>query len=37
VYGDNILADVRIGPDGNVYQLSSSPQTGVTISRYSLR
>jgi hypothetical protein len=37
VYGDNILADVRIGPDGNVYQLASSPQTGVTISRYSLR
>jgi hypothetical protein len=37
VFGDNILADVRIGPDGNVYQLASSPQTGVTISRYSLR
>jgi len=37
VYGDNILADVRIGPDGNVYQLASSPENGVTISRYSLR
>jgi hypothetical protein len=37
VFGDNILADVRIGPDGNVYQLASSPQTGVTISRYPLR
>jgi hypothetical protein len=36
VFGDNILADVRVGPDGNLYQLASSPTDGVTISRYSL-
>jgi hypothetical protein len=34
VFGDNILADVRIGPDGSVYQLGSSPASGVAISRY---
>ena len=34
VFGDNILADVRIGPDGSVYQLGSSPTSGVVISRY---
>jgi hypothetical protein len=34
VFGDNLLADVRIGPDGRVYQLSSSPTDGVTILRY---
>jgi hypothetical protein len=37
VFGDNLFADVRVGPDGKLYQLSSSPQTGVQISRYSLR
>jgi hypothetical protein len=37
VFGDNLLADVRIGPDGRLYQLASSPATGVTISRYALR
>lgn len=36
VYGDNLLADVRVGPDGKLYQLGSSPSTGVEISRYSL-
>jgi hypothetical protein len=36
VYGDNILADVRIGPDGKLYQLASSPASGVVISRFSL-
>jgi len=36
VFGDNLLADVRIGPDGKLYQLASSPSTGVTISRYGL-
>jgi hypothetical protein len=25
------------GPDGKLYQLASSPTTGVVISRYSLR
>jgi hypothetical protein len=34
VFGDNILADVRIARDGSVYQLGSSPANGVTISRY---
>jgi hypothetical protein len=37
VYGDNLLADVRVGPDGRIYRLGSSPQTGVTIDRFSLR
>jgi hypothetical protein len=37
VYGDNLLADVRIGPDGKLYQLASSPATGVRIYRFSLR
>jgi serine/threonine protein kinase len=36
VYGDNLLTDLRVGPDGNLFQLASSPQTGVTIDRYSL-
>jgi len=33
-FGDNILADVRIAADGSVYQLGSSPTSGVTIRRY---
>ena len=36
IYGDNLLADVRIGPGGRLYQLATSPQTGVVISRFSL-
>ena len=36
VFGDNLFADLRVGPDGKLYQLGSSPTTGVTISRYSL-
>ena len=36
VYGDNLLPDLRVGADGALYQLSSSPSTGVEISRYSL-
>ncbi|MEP6909404.1 MAG: hypothetical protein ABI896_03100 [Actinomycetota bacterium] len=36
VFGDNILADVRVGPDGKLYELGSSPETGIVISRYSL-
>lgn len=36
VFGDNLLADVRVGPDGNLYQLATSPETGVVISRFSL-
>jgi hypothetical protein len=37
VYGDNLLADVRVGSDGKLYRLGSSPTTGVVINRYSLR
>jgi hypothetical protein len=37
VFGDNLLADIRIGPDGKLYQLGSSPDTGVVIRRFSLR
>ena len=36
VYGDNLLPDLRVGPDGALYQLSSSPSTGVEIRHYSL-
>jgi hypothetical protein len=36
VYGENLFADLRIGPDGKLYQLSTSPTTGVVISRYSV-
>ena len=36
IFGDNLLADVRIGPDGRLYQLESSPTTGVVVRRYSL-
>jgi hypothetical protein len=36
VYGDNLFADLRVGPDGKLYQLATSPTTGVVISRYSL-
>jgi hypothetical protein len=37
VYGDNLLADLRVGPDGDLYQLASSPDEGVTVNRFSLR
>ncbi|MGZ4318241.1 MAG: hypothetical protein ACXVRD_02810 [Gaiellaceae bacterium] len=36
VFGDSILPDLRVGADGKLYQLSTSPTNGVTISRYSL-
>jgi hypothetical protein len=36
VWGDSVLTDLRVGPDGNLYQLATSPATGVVISRYSL-
>jgi hypothetical protein len=36
LFGDNLLADIRIGPDGKLYQLSTSPTTGVVVRRYSL-
>jgi hypothetical protein len=34
-FGD-VITDLRIGPDGRLYQLGSSPRTGVTITRYPL-
>jgi len=37
VYGDNLLADLRVGPDGSLYQLASSPDEGVRVDRYALR
>ena len=37
IYGDNLLADVRVGPDGRIYQLGSSPATGARIERFALR
>jgi hypothetical protein len=36
VFGDNILPDVRFGPDGKLYELGSDPSTGIVISRYSI-
>jgi len=36
VWGDTYLPDLRVGPDGKLYQLGTSPETGVTISRYAL-
>jgi hypothetical protein len=36
VWGDELYADLRVGPDGNLYNLATSPTSGVTISRYSL-
>ena len=37
VYGDDFYADLRLGPDGRLYQLATSPSRGVVIRRYSLR
>ena len=36
VWGTQALADLRVGPDGKLYQLGTSPATGAVISRYSL-
>jgi hypothetical protein len=36
VWGSQLLTDLRVGPDGRLYQLSTSPVTGIVISRYSL-
>jgi hypothetical protein len=38
IFGEGTsYADLRIGPDGKLYRLSTSPTNGVTISRYSLK
>ena len=31
-----IVTDLRVGADGELYQLATSPQTGVTVSRFAL-
>ena len=36
VWGARLLTDLRVGPDGRLYQLSTSPATGIMINRYSL-
>jgi hypothetical protein len=36
-YGEHLFAEIRVGPDGRLYQLASSPATGVRVNRYSLR
>jgi hypothetical protein len=35
-YGEHLFADLRVGPDGKLYQLASSPTTGVRVDRFSL-
>jgi hypothetical protein len=36
-YGDGVINDIRVEPDGKLYQLGSAPGFGAAISRYSLR
>ena len=36
-FGADILPDLRVGPDGKLYQLATSPSTGVEIRRFSLK
>jgi hypothetical protein len=36
MWGSSLLTGLRIGPDGALYQLGTSPATGIVISRYSL-
>jgi Tol biopolymer transport system component len=36
VYGDDSYADLRLGPDGKLYELATSPSMGVEIRRFSL-
>jgi len=36
VFGDSLLPDLRVGADGRLYQLSTSPDTGVTVTRFPL-
>ena len=37
LWGDTALPDLRVGPDGKLYALATSPQTGVAVARYALR
>lgn len=36
-YGDGVINDIRVEPDGKLYQLGSAPEFGAAISRFSLR
>jgi hypothetical protein len=36
MFGQRYYDDLRVGRDGNLYQLATSPVAGVTINRYSL-
>lgn len=36
VFGDNLLADLRVGPGASIFALASSPTAGIEIRRYSL-
>ena len=36
VFGDTLLPDLRVGADGKLYQLSTSPDTGITVTRLPL-
>lgn len=37
LWGDTALPDLRVGPDGRLYALATSPATGVAVARYALR
>jgi hypothetical protein len=36
LFGDSLLPDLRVGADGRLYQLSTSPDTGITVTRFPL-
>ena len=36
IWGDCRFTDVRVGPDGKIYALATSPKTGIAIRRYTL-
>ena len=36
-YGESAFTDIRVQPDGRLYQLGSAPDFGAAIYRYSLR
>ena len=36
IWGDYHVTDVRVGPDGKIYALATSPKTGIVIRRYTL-
>ena len=36
LFGESVLPDLRVGADGKLYQLSTSPDTGITVTRFPL-